>query len=407
MAVLEVWQLRLRDGETPRLDRPAVITLRHNLTIGRGDSHVLLDSAALPNLISRVHATFYLDVTEYNGPVVVHNHSINEVRLEDRSGDTFKATKNVAKDKMALLTEGCTVIFGRRGSLTEFCYTLHRLFNDVATQPDSAAAEEAAQAEEEEAAADEEVAAAEAAAMAAQQAAATPAEMDATMGEADEELRDQADAPMPGAANVEAAPAAAQAEEEQHEDEGEDEEDILIASLASGRSAGAGASGAASTEPEDAVRSASEAESAVWEPAVETPAPKEGETAAPQPELLPQEVEAPAAAAAPPAAAPDIAPPEPRRTPPSPSAMSLKDLRAELRARGVSYEGSVEKSDLVTLLRSARASGDVKSTPVPAVAPAAPAAANAPAAAPTAPPSPARTPAVFASSAPPAPAVRG
>ena len=219
MAVLEVWQLRLRDGETPRLDRPAVITLRHNLTIGRGDAHVLLDSAALPNLISRVHATFYLDVTEYNGPVVVHNHSINEVRLEDRTGDTFKPTKNVAKDKMALLTEGCTVIFGRRGSLTEFCYTLHRLFNNVATQPDSAAAEEAAATEEEEAAADEEVAAAEAAAMAAQQATATPAEMNATMGEADEELRDQADAAMPGAENVEAAPAAAQAEEEQHEDE--------------------------------------------------------------------------------------------------------------------------------------------------------------------------------------------
>ena len=58
--------------------------------------------------------------------------------------------------------------------------------------------------------------------------------------------------------------------------------------------------------------------------------------------------------------------------------MPLKALRAALRDRDVSYEGCVEKAELVTLLRMAMAAGGT-------VPPAAAAAASAPAAAPTAP----------------------
>ena len=118
------WHLALGAGCPPRLDRPATISLRQGLTVGRGAAHVLLDSLEIPNLISRIHATFIMD--QACGTPVVENHSINLVRLESRQGEGLKPAKNVAKGKRAQLTEGCTIIFGSQGSLTEFCYVLRR-----------------------------------------------------------------------------------------------------------------------------------------------------------------------------------------------------------------------------------------------------------------------------------------
>eukprot|EP00966_Prymnesium_polylepis_P150080 3466979-Prymnesium_polylepis.1 len=48
------WRLELASGLEPRLDRPARITLMDGLTIGRGSAHIMLDSAAFPELCSRL-----------------------------------------------------------------------------------------------------------------------------------------------------------------------------------------------------------------------------------------------------------------------------------------------------------------------------------------------------------------
>lgn len=115
--------LALREGLAPRLDRPAVISLSDGLTIGRGDAHILLDSAAFPALISRVHATVRLDAAL---GATLENHSINQTALEGRCGAGLKPEKALRPGKRALLTEGCTVVFGSRGSRDEFAYVVRR-----------------------------------------------------------------------------------------------------------------------------------------------------------------------------------------------------------------------------------------------------------------------------------------
>ena len=95
-------------------------------TIGRGGADILLDNSdpRLENLISRVHCTFHYDAATMVGPMV-ECHSMNQIRLEGRSGAQVKPTKNVKRNgERALLTPGRSIIFGSCGSRDEFAYVV-------------------------------------------------------------------------------------------------------------------------------------------------------------------------------------------------------------------------------------------------------------------------------------------
>ena len=136
------WHLALRAGAAPRVDRPASISLTDGLTIGRGQAAILLDSEKFPALISRIHATIFLD--EALGPVI-ENHSVNRVKLVGRTGGQYKASKVIKLHKRGVMTEGCEVIFGPMGSLDEFPYVLRRGEPDAWDETHTIAEREAAE----------------------------------------------------------------------------------------------------------------------------------------------------------------------------------------------------------------------------------------------------------------------
>ena len=107
------WQLALAHGE-PRPDRPALIPLRSDAptNIGResADVDAFLDSTAFPKLISRLHCRITVDKHQF----VLQDCSVNGCSVDG------------SVQKRAVLTEGCMVTLGCRGSATEFVYQLQR-----------------------------------------------------------------------------------------------------------------------------------------------------------------------------------------------------------------------------------------------------------------------------------------
>jgi len=108
------WSLKLAKGE-PRPGRPAAIDLAESqaISIGResGECDVLLDSTAFPRLISRLHCRLAAKENE----VVLQDCSVNGCSVD-----------GAVIARRAVLSEGNTVVFGPRGSLTEFTYRLER-----------------------------------------------------------------------------------------------------------------------------------------------------------------------------------------------------------------------------------------------------------------------------------------
>ena len=99
----------------PRPDRPAAIGLAESqaISIGResGECDVMLDSAAFPRLISRLHCRLAAKENE----VVLQDCSVNGCSVD-----------GALIARRAVLSEGSTIVFGPRGSLTEFTYRLQR-----------------------------------------------------------------------------------------------------------------------------------------------------------------------------------------------------------------------------------------------------------------------------------------
>ena len=390
-----MWRLVLADGALPRLDRPAMITLSNGLTVGRGDADILLDSACFPNLISRVHATVFLDPSS-RGPII-ENHSINLVRLEGRTGEDLKPNKNLNKDKRALLTDGCTVIFGSTGSRDEFAYMVRRIetaaefmevpdgeeacSHDLGSQ--AAAVREAWQDAELEAEAEVEAANADkkdgdgVASQAASQAVQAE-EAGVHAGTAVHSSQAAA-----GAAVAAAAAAVAAEREVEYaccsavnspacpEPFDDDDEDVLVSSLASPAARGVRAGGqpeeAANAKPKEELPQSAPADAA----AAAERAPKK--TTTPDEAIKAgkgggAEVAAPSAAQ-PPASASAGAASQPASQPASPSAMPLRELKAVLRARGVDFEGCIEKSELTTLYRQTSSAQSASAPPSAATPP--------------------------------------
>ena len=108
------WSLVLVKGQ-PRPDRPAAIGLAESqaISIGResGECDVMLDSAAFPRLISRLHCRLAAKENE----VVLQDCSVNGCSVD-----------GALIARRAVLSEGSTIVFGPRGSLTEFTYRLQR-----------------------------------------------------------------------------------------------------------------------------------------------------------------------------------------------------------------------------------------------------------------------------------------
>ena len=108
------WSLVLVKGQ-PRPDRPATIGLAESqaISIGResGECDVMLDSAAFPRLISRLHCRLAAKENE----VVLQDCSVNGCSVD-----------GALIARRAVLSEGSTIVFGPRGSLTEFTYRLQR-----------------------------------------------------------------------------------------------------------------------------------------------------------------------------------------------------------------------------------------------------------------------------------------
>eukprot|EP00908_Phaeocystis_cordata_P004320 Transcript_14709.p2 GENE.Transcript_14709~~Transcript_14709.p2 ORF type:complete len:379 (-),score=120.42 Transcript_14709:30-1166(-) len=113
MAAAEpAWSLVLCKGQ-PRADRPATIELRAGTTtIGReeGDVDVRLDSTSFPKLISRLHCRLAANADH----VVLQDCSVNGCSVDG------------ATVRRAALSEGSTIVFGPRGSTTEFAYRLQK-----------------------------------------------------------------------------------------------------------------------------------------------------------------------------------------------------------------------------------------------------------------------------------------
>ena len=110
------WLLRLDSSLSPRPTRPATIgpiAGGRSLVVGRDPSRcdVVLDSAAFPGLISRQHATIVL---EESGPVL-RDSSLNGVGVD--GGRTARG-----EAQHVPLRDGSTLVFGVRGSATEFVY---------------------------------------------------------------------------------------------------------------------------------------------------------------------------------------------------------------------------------------------------------------------------------------------
>ena len=127
------WSLVLAKGQ-PRPDRPAAIDLTESqaISIGResGECDVMLDSTAFPRLISRLHCRLAAKENE----VVLQDCSVNGCSVD---GELIA--------RRAVLREGSTVVFGPRGSLSEFTYRLSRT---TATRGDEGAGRKRARAEE-------------------------------------------------------------------------------------------------------------------------------------------------------------------------------------------------------------------------------------------------------------------
>ena len=108
------WSLVLVKGQ-PRPDRPAAIDLAESqaISIGResGECDVMLDSPAFPRLISRLHCRLAAKENE----VVLQDCSVNGCSVD-----------GALIARRAVLSEGSIVVFGPRGSLTEFTYRLER-----------------------------------------------------------------------------------------------------------------------------------------------------------------------------------------------------------------------------------------------------------------------------------------
>ena len=108
------WSLVLVKGQ-PRPDRPAAIDLAESqaISIGResGECDVMLDSRAFPRLISRLHCRLAAKENE----VVLQDCSVNGCSVD-----------GALIARRAVLSEGSIVVFGPRGSLTEFTYRLER-----------------------------------------------------------------------------------------------------------------------------------------------------------------------------------------------------------------------------------------------------------------------------------------
>ena len=108
------WCLILVKGQ-PRPDRPAAIDLaeNHTISIGResGECDVCLDSTSFPRLISRLHCR----LAAKENQVVLQDCSINGCSID-----------GAIVARRAVLSEGSTIVFGPRGSLTEFTYRLKR-----------------------------------------------------------------------------------------------------------------------------------------------------------------------------------------------------------------------------------------------------------------------------------------
>ena len=113
MAAAEpAWSLVLCKGQ-PRADRPATIELHAGTTtIGReeGDVDVHLDSTSFPKLISRLHCRLAANADH----VVLQDCSVNGCSVDG------------ATVRRAALSEGSTIVFGPRGSTTEFAYRLQK-----------------------------------------------------------------------------------------------------------------------------------------------------------------------------------------------------------------------------------------------------------------------------------------
>jgi len=120
------WHLALVYGEA-RPDRPALIQLRCDATttIGResGAVDAVLDSTAYPLLISRQHCVITVDELQ----VVLQDCSLNGCSVDG------------IVQQRSVLTEGCKVTLGSRGSDYEFVYALQREPMSV-DGPDAAAA---------------------------------------------------------------------------------------------------------------------------------------------------------------------------------------------------------------------------------------------------------------------------
>eukprot|EP00966_Prymnesium_polylepis_P046777 1084086-Prymnesium_polylepis.1 len=122
------WELRLEGDGAARRDRPSCIALvRPTTRIGRGDPtqvDVRLDSAALPGLLSRLHAR--IEIQEDGAPML-HDCSMNAVRVDGR----------LVSRASAPLAEGTVVIFGAkaRGAEAEFKYVVRRRTTTTTSNP--------------------------------------------------------------------------------------------------------------------------------------------------------------------------------------------------------------------------------------------------------------------------------
>jgi hypothetical protein len=111
------WVLALDPQLEPRPDRPATIgpiPEGGELTVGRDPKcDILLDSSRFPSLISRSHATLRVQ----GGVPVLHDTSLN--------GCDVDGTRKVqTAEPRVFLREGARVVFGVRGSQTEFVYNV-------------------------------------------------------------------------------------------------------------------------------------------------------------------------------------------------------------------------------------------------------------------------------------------
>jgi len=116
---MDEWLLVLDAALEPRSSRPSIIgPIRPDrpLTVGRdAGCDFVLDSREFPGLLSRVHATLRLE----DGVPVLNDSSLNGCGVDG-------GRKAKAAEPRAALREGAKVIFGVRGSETEFVYGVTR-----------------------------------------------------------------------------------------------------------------------------------------------------------------------------------------------------------------------------------------------------------------------------------------